>query len=175
VTRARCYADLVSTREQRDATHEPTVLTGVVVAVCTGPGGIPKHAVASARVGELGLDGDAHRYAFHGGPDRAVCLFSVEDYERLAQDGVRATPPGAFGENVLTRGLDYARLRAGDRLEIGDEVLLEIHDVREPCKTLRPLDARFPALLVGRSGFLCRVLRGGSVSPGLEIRRVAAT
>jgi len=146
-------------------------LQGVVLAVCTGPGGIPKHPVDSAVVRELGLQDDRHRYRSHGGPRRAVCLFSIEDYRALQADGVRAEPPGAFGENLLTEGLDYARLRAGDRLAVGEEVLLEIDDVREPCRTLVPLDARFPALMVGRSGYLCRVLRTGSVAPGMTIRR----
>jgi MOSC domain-containing protein YiiM len=147
-------------------------LEGNVLAVCLGPGGIPKRPVASAVVGELGLEGDKHVFRYHGGPDRAVCLFSMEDYRALQADGVKATPPGAFGENVLTEGLDYARLRPGDRLELGDEVVLEIHDVREPCKTLRPLDARFPNLMLGRSGWLCRVVRGGILRPGTTIRRI---
>jgi len=147
-------------------------LAGRVVAVCLGPGGIPKLPVAEARVGALGLEGDAHRFAFHGGEHRAVCLFAVEDYAALARDGVQAQAPGAFGENLLTEGLDYAALAAGDELAVGDEVRLAIHDVREPCKTLKPLDARFPNLLLGRSGYLCRVLRGGLVRPGQAIRRV---
>jgi MOSC domain-containing protein YiiM len=147
---------------------------GVVLAVCVSRGGIPKHPVASARVGELGLEGDAQRYSFHGGANRAVCLFSIEDYERLARDGVVAKAPGAYGENVLTQGLDYESLRCGDRLEIGGDVRLEIHDVREPCKTLRAIDARFPNLMLGRSGFLCRVLRGGELRAGMKIERVAS-
>lgn len=144
-----------------------------MLAVCTGAGGIPKHAVDSARVGELGLDGDRHRFEFHGGAHRAVCLFSIEDYRSLRADGVAATAPGAFGENLLTEGLDYARLRAGDRLHVGDEVELEIHDVREPCGTLKSVDRRFPNLMVGRSGFVCRVVRGGVVRAGMSIARSA--
>lgn len=147
---------------------------GLVLAVCVSPGGIPKHPVPSARVSELGLEGDKQRFAFHGGPRRAVCLFSIEDYHKLARDGVAAQAPGAYGENVLTQGLDYEELRAGDRLYMGDEVLLEIHDVREPCRTLRSIDARFPDLMLGRSGFLCQVLRGGVLRPGLEIARAGA-
>ena len=153
-------------------TAPATPNVGRVLAVCLGPGGIPKHAVESAVVGELGLVGDAHRFRFHGGPKRAVCLFSIEDYRALERDGVRATPPGAYGENLLTEGLDYARLSAGDRLRVGAEVELDIHDVREPCKTLNPLDARFPNRMLGRSGFLCRVVRGGTVRPGDRIERV---
>lgn len=149
----------------------PRSSAGRVLAVCVGPGGIPKHPVEAAEVVELGLAGDAHRFPYHGGAHRAVCLFAIEDYRRLEVDGVRATPPGAYGENLLTDGLDYALLVAGDRLRVGEEVLLEIHDVREPCKTLKPIDARFPNLMLGRSGFLCRVLRGGLVRPGDAITR----
>lgn len=149
---------------------------GVVLAVCLGPGGIPKAPVASARVGLLGLEGDAHRYRGHGGPKRALCLLGAEEVEALRQDGVPVEGPGAFGENLLTRGLDCARLRPGERLLVGDEregVLLELEDVREPCATLRALDARFPDLMLGRSGWLCSVLSGGILRPGMPIRRHA--
>lgn len=146
-------------------------LQGTVLAVCLGEGGIPKHVVDSARVAELGLEGDRHRFKSHGGAHRAVCLFSIEDYRSLRRDGVAATAPGAFGENLLTEGLDYAQLRAGDRLRVGDEVELEIHDVRAPCGTLKSVDSRFPNLMVGRSGFVCRVLRGGIVRTGVSITR----
>lgn len=151
-----------------------TPLAGVVVAVCVGPGGIPKHPVPGARVTALGLEGDAHRFRLHGGPDRAVCLFAVEDYASLARDGVAATAPGAYGENLTTEGLDYGRLRPGARLAVGAELVLEVHDVREPCGTLKPIDARFPNLMVGRSGWLCRVLREGTVRPGDTVRALDA-
>lgn len=145
-------------------------LEGRVVAVCVGSGGIPKHAVGSASVGPLGLEGDAHRFKLHGGPNRAVCLFAIEDYRSLQRDGVACEPPGAFGENVLTEGLDYALLRPDDQLEIGAEVVVAIHDVREPCGTLKKLDRRFPDLMIGRSGFVCRVVRTGVLAPGDRVR-----
>jgi len=152
--------------------------SGRVIAVCVGSGGIPKHPVAEAAVTALGLEGDGHRFHLHGGPNRAVCLFSVADYAALARDGVAATAPGAFGENLLLDGVDFERLRPGDRLTVGcgDEpgdsaaVVLEIHDVREPCGTLKKVDRRFPNLMVGRSGWLCRVVTGGRVRPGDTVR-----
>jgi MOSC domain-containing protein YiiM len=147
-------------------------LQGTVLAVCVSQGGIPKHPMDSARVSESGVEGDKQRYPFHGGPNRAVCLFSIEDYAKLARDGVEARAPGAYGENLLTQGLDYEELRAGDRLQVGDEVLLEIHDIREPCGTLKSIDARFPNLMLGRSGFLCKVLRAGELRPGDVIRKL---
>lgn len=145
-------------------------LEGRVVAVCVGSGGIPKHAVASASLGLLGLEGDAHRFKLHGGPYRALCLFAVEDYRTLQRDGVVCEPPGAFGENVLTEGLDYALLRPDDELEIGPDAIVAIHDVREPCGTLKKLDERFPDLMVGRSGFVCRVVRPGVIREGDGVR-----
>ena len=149
-----------------------SALQGTVLAVCVSKGGIPKHPIASTRVSERGLDGDKQHFAFHGGPNRAVCLFSIEDYHKLAHDGIEAQAPGAFGENLLTQGLNYEKLRAGDRLQVGDDVLLEIHDVREPCGTLSSIDARFPNLMLGRSGFVCKVLCAGELRAGLSIAKL---
>lgn len=143
--------------------------TGTVLAVCTGTGGIPKASVEKAQVSLLGLMGDRHTIPEHGGSDRAVCLFAKEDYTRLIAAGVPADAPGTYGENLLTEGLDYKALRPGDHLLLSGGVKLEIFDIREPCVTLQQLDPRFPDLLIGRSGFLCRVLQEGTVAAGEEI------
>jgi len=140
-----------------------------VAAVCVGDGGIPKHPVDEARVGPLGLEGDGHRFHLHGGADRAVCMISSEVYAALREEDVACEAPGAFGENVLTEGLDEAGLRPGDRLRLGDEVVVELFDVRAPCKTLKSIDPRFPDLLLGRSGWVCRVIEGGALRPGMAI------
>ena len=141
-----------------------------VVAVCLGEGGIPKGEVPRARVGPLGLEGDRHRFRLHGGPDRAVCVLSEAETLSLARDGVEVDGPGAYGENLLLAGVDFSELRPGDRLRVGEEVVLELFDVRAPCRTLKPLDARFPELMLGRSGWLCRVVEGGDVAPGMAVR-----
>ncbi|TAJ17586.1 MAG: MOSC domain-containing protein [Planctomycetota bacterium] len=150
---------------------------GRIAAVCTGPGGIPKRPIERAELGALGLAGDAHRYKGHGGPNRAVCILFEQDYAELERDGVKTSGPGTFGENLLIAGVDRDRLRPGDRLHIGEReagVVIEIHDVREPCKTLRPLDARFPNLMLGRSGFVCRVIRAGVLERGQPVLVVPA-
>jgi MOSC domain-containing protein YiiM len=145
------------------------VNAGRVLAVCLGPGGLPNHPVESAQVNELGLVGDAHKQEFHGGSLRAVCVFATEDYARLERDRVGPFDAGSYGENVLTEGLDFEGLAPGDVLEIGPEVRLEIHDVRSPCSTLKAQDGRFPDLMLGRSGFLCRVVQGGLLQAGMAI------
>ena len=143
---------------------------GRIVAVCLGAGGIPKHPVAEGLIGGLGLEGDRHRYVLHGGPDRALCLLSVELTRELERDDVPPAAPGGYGENLLTEGLDLTTLRPGDLLDVGDEVRLQLSDVREPCKVLQAIDPRFPDLMLGRSGWMARVLSGGRVRPGDEVR-----
>ncbi len=142
---------------------------GRVVAVCVGSGGIPKQSVLKARLGPMGLEHDKHRHPEHGGENRAVCLFSTHDYVTLQRDGVQATSPGSFGENLLIEGLDFDDLKPGDMVKIGDQAMVEIHDCREPCITLQSIDTRFPALMEGRSGFLCRVVAEGLLAPDLPV------
>ena len=141
-------------------------LAGRVRAVCLGQGGIPKREVPEAEITRTGLAGDRQRAKCHGGENRAVCLFFDLDAESLALDGVDGDAAGVFGENLRIEGLDPHRLRPGDRLRVGNRVRIEIHDVREPCATLKSVDRRFPELMIGRSGFVCRVLQPGRVCAG---------
>jgi MOSC domain-containing protein YiiM len=147
---------------------------GKLLAVCLGSGGLPKLVVDEATIGELGLEGDGHRFELHGGKHRAVCLLAEEEVRLLEKDGVENIEPGAFGENLRTEGVDFDSLIPGDRLVIGEEVELQMHDLREPCKTLQSVDSRFPDLMIGRSGILCEVIRSGAVRPGQSIRVVPA-
>lgn len=79
-------------------------MTGRIGQVSVSPGGVPKTAVTSARVTSAGVAGDAHRdREHHGGPDRAVCLFSSEIIGALQAEGHRLT------EGTIATG-DPARL-----------------------------------------------------------------
>jgi len=149
-------------------TERTVVARGSVVAVCRGDGGLPNRPVDSIQVTPQGVVGDKHRGPYHGGANRAVCLFSTGDYESLRRDGVDVDPPGTFGENFLLSGIAFEDLRAGDVLTIGS-VQLEIHDIREPCVKLKAVDERMPQLLIGRSGFVCRVLEEGEARAGQDV------
>jgi MOSC domain-containing protein YiiM len=79
---------------------------GTLAQVNVSNGGIPKLPVLVARVTPAGLDGDLQRNRkYHGGPDRAVCIYSEELYAWLNEQGVRVAN-GAVGENFTTRGVD---------------------------------------------------------------------
>jgi MOSC domain-containing protein YiiM len=148
-------------------------MTGTLVQLNVSNGGMPKLSVPTVRVTRDGLAGDWQKVRkYHGGPDRAVCLFSEELYAWLREQGVKGVVNGSIGENFTTRGIDLMSLNAGDRLRAGDQVVIELTDVREPCRQLKMWDARFPKLILGRSGWLARVVVEGEVKAGDEIRRM---
>jgi MOSC domain-containing protein YiiM len=149
-------------------------IQGVLVQVNVSNGGMPKLPIESARVTRDGVGTDWQKNRkYHGGPDRAVCLFSEELYAWLHEQGVEGLFNGAIGENFTTRGLDLMRLNAGDLLRVGGRCVIELTDVREPCRQLKKWDARFPKLIVGRSGWLAKVVVEGEVSAGDPVEVVA--
>jgi MOSC domain-containing protein YiiM len=112
---------------------------GRIVQLSVSPGGVPKRAVAQARVSRLGLEGDAHRdLEHHGGPERALCLFPLEAITALAAEG-HAIVPGALGENVTTEGLDWSLVVPGAHLLLGDRVLLQVTRYTSPCHNIAPV------------------------------------
>src|SRR5687767_2690754 len=102
-----------------DAYH--SAVSANLVQVNVSPGGMPKLPVLFARVTALGVDGDWQtNRKYHGGPDRAVCIYSEELYAWLNENGV-VIGNGGVGENFTTRGLDLQELAPGDRLQIGGD------------------------------------------------------
>lgn len=109
---------------------------GSIVQISISPGGVPKNGVASAAIQPLGLEGDGHTYEDHGGPERAVCLYALERIQALQSEGHPITP-GAAGENLTTSGLDWDLVVPGARLQIGQNLLLEVTRYTVPCRTIQ--------------------------------------
>ncbi|HKP47373.1 MAG TPA: MOSC domain-containing protein [Pyrinomonadaceae bacterium] len=110
-------------------------MTARIFQLNTSPGGVPKLPVLEAEVKTLGLVGDDHRFPnIHGGPDRAVCLFSLDRILELQAEG-HPIFPGAVGENVTVAGLDWPQVIPGTRLLLGDAVI-EITKYTNPCNTI---------------------------------------
>lgn len=139
-------------------------------------GGVPKHAVGGALITASGVGGDRQLdLEHHGGPERAVCLFSLERIEQLAAEGHPITP-GSTGENLTITGLDWAALVEGSRLAVGDDVVLEITRAAPPCRTIAGsfTDGAFVRISdkvhPGWSRLYARVLREGFVRDGAAVR-----
>lgn len=108
-----------------------------IVQISVSRGGVPKTAVPTARVTAEGLEGDAQRdREHHGGPERAVCLYSIEAIERLRAEG-HPIAPGSIGENVTVEGLDWSAIAPGDHLLLGDRVLVQVTRYTSPCVNIR--------------------------------------
>jgi MOSC domain-containing protein YiiM len=143
-----------------------------VVQVNVSDGGVPKLAVAEARVDQRGLSGDRQRnLRYHGGPDRAVCLMAIEAIEAWAAQG-HPIAAGSAGENITVRGLDWISVVPGVQLRLGAQVVVEITDFARPCKHNRAWfsDGNFnrmnQKLFPGCSRLYARVLAPGTVRPG---------
>jgi MOSC domain-containing protein YiiM len=99
-------------------------------------GGVPKLPVPEAMITIDGLEGDRQRNRrFHGGPSRAVCLYSLELIHSLQAEG-HPVVPGSVGENLTITGLDWSAMVPGAMLQVGDAEL-EITSYTKPCSQIR--------------------------------------
>ena len=107
--------------------------SGTIHQLSASNGGVPKRALEEARAFIGGLEGDAQAdLKHHGGPERALCLFSLDRIEEMAAEG-HPIAPGLAGENVTVSGLDWSLVVPGSRLRLGDGVLVEITSYTAPC------------------------------------------
>ncbi len=121
----------------------------------------------------VNLDGDeqADRSA-HGGADKAVYAYAVEDRRFWERELGRAIEPGGFGENLSTEGVDVTGAVVGERWEIGTAVF-EVSQPRTPCWKLgvrmgeADIIRRFRDR--GRPGAYLRIVTEGDVGAGDEI------
>jgi MOSC domain-containing protein YiiM len=107
----------------------------------------------------------------HGGPDKAVYAYAVEDYEWWASE-LGALAPGTFGENLTTCGIDLTGSFIGDTWRVGTAVLV-VSQPRFPCFKLgmRMGDDNFPGRFeaAGRPGCYLRIRAAGEIAAGDEI------
>jgi MOSC domain-containing protein YiiM len=149
---------------------------GHVFQINSSDGGVPKLARRSDQVGEQGLATDRQRYTkVHGGPDRAVCLYSLERILALQAEG-HPIYPGAAGENLTLAGLNWDAVRPGLKLALGESLQLEVVSYTVPCKTIAGAFADGDSQRIsqdrhpGWSRVYTRVLAGGEIRVGDGVR-----
>ncbi len=118
----------------------------------------------------VNLDGDdqADR-SVHGGPDKAVYAYAIEEIRLWEAELDRMLGPAAFGENLTTEGVDVSGARVGERWRIGTTVL-EVVQPRLPCYKLavRFDDPRFVKRFAqtSRPGAYLRIIAEGELGAG---------
>ncbi len=148
-----------------------------------------KQPAASLRLhAGLGVEGDAHfgatvkhRSRVAADPSqpnlRQVHLLAGELFTELAAQGFQVAP-GDLGENVTTTGLDLLALPTGSTLQLGDEALVCLTGLRNPCQQIENFRSGLLAQVARRgadgqierrAGVMAVVIRSGTVSPGDRI------
>lgn len=161
-----------------DTNREGLMPEASLYQVNASRGGVPKLPLLEAIIAELGIEGDAVANPdIHGGPDRAVCLYSLDRIEALAAEG-HPIAPGTTGENLTLSGLDWDVVQPGVRLRLGQQVLLEVTRFTTPCSTIRgsfkdrDSNRIHQSVHPGWSRVYARVVSGGTVRPGDAVELV---
>ena len=137
-----------------------------VVAVCVSEKkGIRKKEVPQIDVRiDHGIVGDAHAGAWH----RQISLLAEESIDTMRSFGLTLTP-GAFAENIVTRGIELKTLPVGTLLEVG-QTLLEVTQIGKECHNDCAIRKAAGDCVMPREGVFAIVLEEGTVRAGDEIR-----
>ncbi len=141
---------------------------GKILAVCRSDNkGTVKEPIPEAEIKEgFGLVGDAHAdCTYH----RQVSLMTIESITRMKEQGY-PVGPGSFAENLTTEGIDLLELPIGTRMSVGNEVRLEITQIGKECHSGCAIFKQVGKCIMPKEGVFTKVLHGGHVKPGDEIK-----
>ena len=140
-------------------------LKGTVKAICISTvRGVEKKAVSSALIKDFGIEGDAHAGKWH----RQVSLLSYDRVKEFNQRGA-GVEDGAFGENLVVEGLDFAALPVGTMLYCGP-VELKITQIGKECHSHCAIYQRMGECIMPTQGVFAEVIKGGELRPGEEMQ-----
>ena len=117
---------------------------------------------------EYGLLGDAHADCC---THRQVSLLAIESINKMRNLGFDVNP-GDFAENLTTEGIELVSLPVGTRISAGEEVILEISQIGKKCHTGCAIYRQIGKCIMPKEGVFARVIRGGSIRAGSQIRRL---
>lgn len=140
-----------------------------VLAICTSKHkGTLKNEVNEANfIEEFGIEGDAHAGKWH----RQVSLLAFEKIDEFRKKGGNVDF-GAFGENLVIEGIELSKLPVGQRITVGDEVLLEVTQIGKECHDKCAIYYQVGECIMPKNGIFTRVLKGGKVKVGDECKLI---
>ena len=141
---------------------------GKVIAVCTSPAkGTQKTNIGKGVfLEDYGIEGDAHAGKWH----RQVSLLSYEKIEDFRARGA-VVEDGAFGENLVVKGIDFKTLPIGTKFQC-NEVILELTQIGKECHHGCAIFQKMGDCIMPREGVFTRVLHGGSIRAGMEFEQI---
>lgn len=145
---------------------ELTVVMKIVSLAISKKKGTRKLQVSEATLlVEHGLEGDAHAGPWH----RQVSFLASESIEQARGKGLNVTF-GDFAENIATEGIDWPKVPVGTRLEIGESALVEVTQIGKECHNKCAIYYMAGDCIMPREGVFARVLKGGNIRCGDDIR-----
>ena len=108
-----------------------------------------------------GIEGDAHAGPWH----RQVSMLAMESIDKICAKGLEVNP-GDFAENITTEGIALHTLAVGTRLQLGDEIQVEVTQIGKECHNRCAIFHAVGDCVMPREGIFVRVLKGGVVRPG---------
>ena len=141
-------------------------MIGKVIAVCISPEkGTQKRNIGKGIfIEDFGIQGDAHAGKWH----RQVSLLSHDKIDAFRARGAEVQD-GAFGENLVVEGIDFRVLPVGTRLYCSD-VILEMTQIGKECHHGCEIFQKMGDCIMSREGVFARVIRGGTICAGDEMR-----
>ena len=143
---------------------------GYIEAICiSDQKGRVKKSVDRAILEEnWGIANDAHAGTWH----RQISLLAGESIDTVKKK-LPSLKHGAFAENIVTRGIDLNELAVGDRLQIADQVLLEVTQIGKECHNAGcAIKKATGDCIMPKQGLFTRVIQGGKVTKGCKVKRV---
>lgn len=110
-----------------------------------------------------GIVGDAHA----GDWRRQISLLAEESVDKM-RSLLPGLQPGAFAENVNTRGLELKTLPIGTRLRLG-ETVVEVTQIGKECHSDCEIKQRTGKCVMPTEGIFAVVVKEGTVRKGDEI------
>ncbi|MBI4668286.1 MAG: MOSC domain-containing protein [Elusimicrobia bacterium] len=131
-----------------------------MLAVCTSQKkGTRKQNVGQAEfITGHGIKHDAHAGAGH----RQVSLLAWESVEKIRAKGLNVNA-GSFAENITTQGIDLLSLAAGQRLKIGQDVILEVTQIGKQCHKPCAIYRQTGDCVMPKEGIFAKIIHGGIV------------
>ncbi|MED4908984.1 MOSC domain-containing protein [Brevibacillus centrosporus] len=120
---------------------------------------------------------DVANPAYHGGPDRVVCLYPFEHYAHWEKEFDQPLEKAAFGENVTAENMREDQVCIGDVYQFGDAIL-QVSQGRYPCATINKRNHNNQLLkqiiAAGYTGYFFRVLQEGTIESDSPIIQLSA-
>ncbi|MDX1415100.1 MAG: MOSC domain-containing protein [Candidatus Promineifilaceae bacterium] len=115
-----------------------------------------------------GIEGDAKAGKQ---PSRQLNILSLEWLQKLENQGFK-TGPGEFGEQIIIQDLDVDALDQGERLQIGQQALVEITGPRHACSRLEAAQGLSNDIFGAIAGRMAKVITSGTIKVGDEVKLV---